>query len=512
MPDVSMTSFVLRKSEDFGDKPALIDGSSGRIITYRQLTNSIQQVAAGLAHYGLKKGDVFAIYSPNIPEYAITIHAVAILGGILTTINPLYTVDELAKQLNDTGAKYLIAVEAFLDKAREAIKKSVVKDLFVFGNVEDAIPFSSLFHSKANVPNVEINPCDDIVMLPYSSGTTGLPKGVLLTHKNLVANMCQLDGIKNLRIINEKDTLVAVLPFYHIYGMVVILNYGLYKGSTIVTIPRFEMEQFLQVLQDYSVTIAHLVPPIIRGLAKHPEVDKFDLSKLQRIRSGAAPLGEGLAQMVRDRLGCPVVQGYGLNETSPVTHVSPDKPDKIKLASVGPCVSNTEVRIIDEDNTKNLKFYEKGEICIRGPQVMKGYLNQPEMTEAILDIEGWLHTGDIGYVDEDGYLYIVDRKKELIKYKGYSVAPAELEDILLRHPAIADAAVIPSPDDEAGEVPKAFVVLTKKISPEEIISFVEERVAPQKKIRRIEVIDQIPRTASGKILRRQLVERERAQS
>jgi acyl-CoA synthetase (AMP-forming)/AMP-acid ligase II len=272
------------------------------------------------------------------------------------------------------------------------------------------------------------------------------------------------------------------------------------------------MEQFLELIQKHRVTRANLVPPIMLGLAKHPAVDKYDLSSLKEVLSGAAPLGEDLAEAVVRRLGCNVLQGYGLTETSPVTHVCPNFPGMIKRASVGPPLPNTEVMVVDTMTNEPLGPNQQGEIWMRGPQVMKGYLNNPDATAATLDEAGWLHTGDIGYADDDGYFYIVDRVKELIKYKGFQVAPAELEALLLSHPAIADAAVVPSPDEEAGEVPKAFLVLKGEVTAEEIMAWVAERVAPHKKIRRVEFVNQVPKSLSGKILRRILVEQERAKA
>jgi acyl-CoA synthetase (AMP-forming)/AMP-acid ligase II len=274
--------------------------------------------------------------------------------------------------------------------------------------------------------------------------------------------------------------------------------------------PRFDLEQFLQLIETHRVTRINVVPPILLALAKHPLVDQYDLSSLKEMMSGAAPLGTDLAEAVIERLGCNVMQGYGLTETSPVTHVCPNLPGKVKRASVGPSLPNTEVMVVDVDSGEPLAANESGEIWMRGPQVMKGYLNRPRATAATVDSDGWLHTGDIGYVDDDGYLFIVDRLKELIKYKGFQVAPAELEGMLLGHPQIADVAVIPSPDEEAGELPKAFVVAKEPITAESIMTWVAERVAPHKKIRRVEFVDQIPKSLSGKILRRVLVEQERA--
>jgi acyl-CoA synthetase (AMP-forming)/AMP-acid ligase II len=509
IPEVPLTPLVLRKAAEMPNKPALIDGPSGRTITYGQLAGAVRLVASSLIARGFKKGDVFAIFSPNVPEYAIAFHAVSLMGGINTTVNPLYTAEELAFQLNDSGAKYLLTIPMFLDKALEATKKSKVEDVFVFGEAEGATPFAALLKGDGNVPDPGINPREDLVVLPYSSGTTGLPKGVMLTHHNLVSNMAQTESVET---ITANDVLVGILPFFHIYGMLVIMNASLYQGATIVTMPRFDMEGFLQLIQQYKISRAHLVPPIVLGLTKHPIVDKYDVSSLKVIISGAAPLGADLTAACSKRLNCVVKQGYGLTETSPVTHVDLDDPSKIKPGSVGKPIPNTEVRIVDNLESKDLGENERGEIWLRGPQVMKGYLNNPVATAMTIDKEGWLHTGDIGYVDEDGYFYIVDRLKELIKYKGMQVAPAELEAVLLTHPAVADAAVIPIPDEEAGEIPKAFVVLKGEATPDEIMEFVAKKVAPHKKVRRLEVIDQIPKSLSGKILRRLLVDQERAKT
>jgi acyl-CoA synthetase (AMP-forming)/AMP-acid ligase II len=506
IPEIPLTQAVLRRAEDLADKPALIEGATNRTLTYGQLSEMVRRVAAGLAERGFRKGDVFALYSPNLPEYAVAFHAVATLGGIVTSINPMYTVDELAYQLNDSNAKYLLTVPQLMEKAVEASHDSKVKELFVFGVAEGATSFSSLLESKGVVPSVEINPREDIVALPYSSGTTGVAKGVMLTHYNMVANLYQLEEHD---LTSERDTMIAILPFFHIYGMNVIMNLGLFNGATIVTMPRFEMEQFLHAMQTYKVTRAHLVPPIILALSKQPIVDEFDLSNLEIIMSGAAPLGESLTNACTDRLKCVIKQGYGLTESSPVTHMCSEVPEEIKYGSVGQCIPNTECRIVNLETGAEAEPLQEGEIWARGPQIMKGYLNRPEATAQTVDAEGWLHTGDIGYADEEGHFFIVDRAKELIKYKGFQVAPAELEAILLSHPAIADAAVIPLPDEEAGEIPKAFVVLKGKASEQEIKDFVAGQVAPYKKIRRMEFIQQIPKSPSGKILRRVLVQRER---
>jgi acyl-CoA synthetase (AMP-forming)/AMP-acid ligase II len=509
IPKTALTPFVLHRAQELAGKPALIEGPTGRIVTYAQFADAIGIVAHNLSERGFKKGEVFGILSPNCPEYGIAFHAIATLGGIVTPINPLYTRYEIAHQLKDSGPRFLVTVPGCIEKATEAAQDAGIEELYVFGSAPGATSFDSLMIDNGRAQQVEIDPFEDLVALPYSSGTTGLPKGVMLTHHNLVANICQMEG---LCYFYETDTLICVLPLFHIYGLVVVLNMGLYSGATIVTMPRFELESFLKAVQDYEVSLAHLVPPIVLALSKHPVVDNYKLPNLKTIFSGAAPLGEELTRACMDRLGCNVRQGYGMTETSPVTHSSPAPPGTNKFGSVGVPAPNTECKIIDLETGEPLGRGERGEVCVRGPQIMVGYLNNPDATAQTIDAEGWLHTGDIGYADEEGHFYIVDRAKELIKYKGFQVPPAELEAVLLTHPCIADAAVIPYPDDEAGEVPKGIIVLKEPIEPKAILEFVAERVAPHKRIRHLEFVEKIPKSPSGKILRRVLVEMEKAKS
>ncbi|MEO8380867.1 MAG: AMP-binding protein [Acidobacteriota bacterium] len=504
IPEIALTPFLLERAARQPSKPAFIDGPSGRTLTYGAWAHEVRRTAAGLAQRGFGKGDVFAIYSPNLPEYAIAFHAVALLGGIVTTVSPLYTVGELTEQLRDSGAQYLVTAPLFTEKAAEAGRAAGLKELFVFGEAEGFTPFAAL-GIAGEPPAVEIDARHDVVALPYSSGTTGLPKGVMLTHRNLVANILQSSVALDLV---ESDVVLGVLPFFHIYGMVVIMNLGIYHQATIVTMPRFDLEQCLAAMQQYRISYAYVVPPIVLALAKHPLVDQFDLSRLRSIFSGAAPLGPEVAAAAATRLGCAVKQGYGLTETSPVTHAV--RLEGNDTSGVGLPLPNTETKVVDTETGAELGPGEEGEICVRGPQVMKGYLNRPEATAAMLRADGWLHTGDIGYANEEGSFFIVDRLKELIKYKGLQVAPAELEAVLLGHPGVVDAAVIPQRDEEAGEVPKAFVVLKEGVTTDEICLYVSGRVAPHKRLRAIEVIDQIPKSASGKILRRVLVARDRA--
>ena len=399
-----------------------------------------------------------------------------------------------------------MTIPQFLDTAREAATGTAVEEIFVFGDAEGATPFATLM-VDGHAPAVEISPREDLVALPYSSGTTGLPKGVMLTHYNIVANLAQVNGVEQTA---ETEVMIGILPFYHIYGMVAIMCNALRVGATVVTMPRFELDQFLGLIQKHGVTTAYLVPPIVLALAKHPAVDQYDLSTLNDVMSGAAPLPESVAATCASRNNVIVRQAYGLTETSPATHINA-RTRALKVASVGTSLPSTEYRIVDLATMNDAPQGELGEVWIRGPQVMKGYLNNPEATREMIDEDGWLHSGDIGRADEDSYLYVVDRVKELIKYKGLQVAPAELEAVVQSHPAVADVAVIPSPDEEAGEIPKAFVVVKPgaTLTADEVIAYVAERVSPQKKVRTVEFIDAIPKVPSGKILRRELVERER---
>ncbi len=505
LPKSAITPIVFRHSENLADKPAIIDGLSGRSYTYGELQRATDRVAGGLDARGFRPGEVLAILAPNLPEYAIAFHAAATVGGTATTINPTYTAEEVRFQLEDSRAKLLLTIPMFLETAREASVGTSVEEIFVLGDGEGATSFSELLAAEPFSGEVEIDPDNDVVVLPYSSGTTGLPKGVMLTHSNLVSNLAQSQHFTGL---DEDEVIVAVLPFFHIYGMQVLMNGVLYNGATTVTMPRFDLAEFLKIVQDYKVTRLYLVPPIILALAKHPMVDEYDLSSVKQIFSGAAPLGGEIEAEAAERVGTEVVQGYGLTETSPVTHAT--QPGKARSGSIGFVISNTEVRVVDPETGSDLGVGEEGEIWIKGPQVMLGYLNNLEATRETIDDDGWLHTGDIGRVDGDGYWYITDRLKELIKYKGFQVAPAELEALLLTHPAIADSAVIPIQDVEAGEIPKAYVVLKpgQEATAEEIMEYVAGKVATYKQLRLLEFIDEIPKSLSGKILRRVLRERE----
>ncbi|MGH9962038.1 MAG: AMP-binding protein, partial [Pyrinomonadaceae bacterium] len=319
IPEVSLTDYILEGVTQMGDKPVLIDGVSGRTITYDQLPAMIQRLAAGFASYGLGKDDVLAIYSPNLPEYALAFLAVASLGGATTLVSPLFTVDEITTQLRDSGARFLLTIPELIDKARQAAEANGISHLFVIGEAEGAVPLVSLLASSGTTTPVQIDPRVDVAALPYSSGTTGFPKGVMLTHYNLVSMLCQLRASE---AATNQDTMICVVPMYHLYGLHVVVNLGLSQGATVVTLPRYEINQFLSALEKHQVTVAPLVPPLVLALSRAPEVDNYDLSKLQLIHCGAASLAKSVARSCSQRLDCHIRYGYGLTEVSPLSHAS----------------------------------------------------------------------------------------------------------------------------------------------------------------------------------------------
>lgn len=502
VPEESLVEYVLNRARGLGNKPALIDGPSGRSIGYHELAEAVTAMATGLSRRGFGKGDVFAICAPNVPEYAIVFLTVTSLGGLVTTANPLYEVGKLVNLFNDAGAKYLLVTPPFVDKAAQAVAETGIQEIFVLGEAPGATPLSALLQSDGRPPQIEINPRLDVAALHYSSGTTGLPKGVMLTHYNIAANLLQVLGSE---AITEDDILFCAPPFFHAFGMMIMLI-TIHTGATLVSMPRFDPEQFLQLLQTFGPTRLFAAPPIVEVLAKHPLVERYDLSRLAWVLSSGAPLSETVARACSERLNCVVKQGFGMTE-SLATHLPPDNEAQRKAGSVGLPLANTDCKVVNIDTGVELGPNQEGEIWIRGPQVMQGYLNKEEATGETIDANGWLHTGDIGYVDKDGFLYIVARLKELIRYNGHQVFPTELEAVLLTHPAVADAAVIGRPDRASGQVPVAFVVRKAEASADELTAYVAERVAPYKKIRRIEFVSEIPKSPAGKLLRRMLVKK-----
>lgn len=499
VPDVPVHEHVLARAEDLCCKPALVDDATGEVITYAQLARAVRALAGAFMDRGMRRGDVIAIFSPNHVYYPVVFHAASLAGLTVTTVGALATAKDLAGQLRDCRATTLVTVSSLMECAAAGAAAADVTDIMVMDTHAGHQSIRELIDEAHLLPHVEICPSADVVALPYSSGTTGLPKGVMLTHRNLVANLCQMQSSLGY---TADDTLLAVLPFFHIYGMQVLMNLGLAAGSTIVVMSRFATDRYLGALARHSVTHAHVAPPMLVALVNHPAVETYDLSALRSVFSAAAPLDPDLSNLTAKRLGCPVGQGYGMTELSPASHlVRSDDPAPIP-GCVGTLVAGTEARLVDpltgEDGPE-------GEIWVRGPQVMKGYLGRPDATAEMIDEEGWLRTGDIGRVDDEGNLFLVDRIKDLIKYKGYQVAPAELEAVLLTHPEIAAAAVV-GVEVEGQEVPKAFVVPVPGAVPttSQVIEYVAARVAPYKKVREVELIATIPTSPSGKILRKEL--------
>ncbi|WP_149548683.1 4-coumarate--CoA ligase family protein [Streptomyces marokkonensis] len=499
---------VLARAAEFGSTPALIDGTDGTTLTYEQLDRFHRRVAAGLAEAGVRKGDVLALHSPNTIAFPTAFYAATRAGASVTTVHPLATPEEFGKQLKDSGARWIVTVSPLLGTARRAAELAGgVEEILVCDSAPGHRSLIDMLASTAPEPVVGIDPAEDVAALPYSSGTTGVPKGVMLTHRQIATNLAQLQP---LITAGPGDRVLAVLPFFHIYGLTALMNAPLRQGATVVVLPRFDLETFLAAIQNHRITGLYVAPPIVLALAKHPLVAQYDLSSLKHIVSAAAPLDASLAAACSRRLGLPPVgQAYGMTELSPGTHVVPlDAMDEAPPGTVGKLIAGTEMRIVSlDDPAKDLGPGESGEILIRGPQVMKGYLGRPDATTAMIDEQGWLHTGDVGHVDEAGWLFVVDRVKELIKYKGFQVAPAELEALLLTHPGIADAAVIGVYNEDGNEVPHAHVVRqpsAPELSEGEIMMYVAERVAPYKRVRRVTFIDGVPRAASGKILRREL--------
>ncbi|GGJ31687.1 4-coumarate--CoA ligase family protein [Streptomyces brasiliensis] len=498
---------VLGHAAEYGDRPALIDGTDGTTLTYAQVDRFHRRIAAALAEAGVGKGDVLALHSPNTVAFPTAFYAATRAGAAVTTVHPLATPEEFAKQLRDSGARWIITVSPLLEPARRAAELAGgVREIFVCDSAPGHRSLIDMVASTAPEPQVPVDPVEDVAALPYSSGTTGVPKGVMLTHRQIATNLAQLEPLISA---GPGDRILAVLPFFHIYGLTALMNAPLRKGATVVVLPRFELETFLAAIETHRITGLYVAPPIVLALAKHPAVARYDLSSLRYVLSAAAPLDAQLAAACSERLGLPPVgQAYGMTELSPGTHVVPLDAMDPPPGTVGKLIAGTEMRIVSlDDPGKDLGPGETGEILIRGPQVMKGYLGRPEATDAMIDAEGWLHTGDVGHVDADGWLFVVDRVKELIKYKGFQVAPAELEALLLTHPGIADAAVIGVYNDDHNEVPHAYVVrqpTADGLTEDEVMTYVAERVAPYKRVRQVTFTDGVPRAASGKILRRRL--------
>ncbi|KAG4378581.1 hypothetical protein GLYMA_17G064600v4 [Glycine max] len=506
-------SYCFQNLSKFHDRPCLIDGDTGETLTYADVDLAARRIASGLHKIGIRQGDVIMLVLRNCPQFALAFLGATHRGAVVTTANPFYTPAELAKQATATKTRLVITQSAYVEKIKSFADSSsdvmvmCIDDDFSYEN-DGVLHFSTLSNAdETEAPAVKINP-DELVALPFSSGTSGLPKGVMLSHKNLVTTIAQLvDGENPHQYTHSEDVLLCVLPMFHIYALNSILLCGIRSGAAVLILQKFEITTLLELIEKYKVTVASFVPPIVLALVKSGETHRYDLSSIRAVVTGAAPLGGELQEAVKARLPHATFgQGYGMTEAGPlaISMAFAKVPSKIKPGACGTVVRNAEMKIVDTETGDSLPRNKHGEICIRGTKVMKGYLNDPEATERTVDKEGWLHTGDIGFIDDDDELFIVDRLKELIKYKGFQVAPAELEALLIAHPNISDAAVVGMKDEAAGEIPVAFVVRSNgsEIAEDEIKKYISQQVVFYKRIGRVFFTDSIPKAPSGKILRK----------
>jgi acyl-CoA synthetase (AMP-forming)/AMP-acid ligase II len=479
---------VLGRARQWSDAVALVDAQTGRTLRYGELVEGVGSFAGALRARGARPGDVLGLVAFNAPEFAVAMHGALVAGLTVAPASPLLTARELSAFMGQAGARVAVADA----DSRAKLLEAGVEEVLALEDLPAGDPIEGATGASAS-----------IAMLFSTSGTTGLAKCAAHTHAGAVATLRQY-AAGELRRFGPDDVVSGVVPFPHMFGSV-MLSSALRGGARMVTLARFEPEAFLRMVQEHAVTVAVVVPPIARFLAQHPLVDRYDLSSLRFVFIGAAPCPAELEDACSQRLGCTVAQGLGMTEAAPLA--LPEEP--VVHGSVGRLVPDTEAIVVDPDSGARLDPGRTGELWFRGPQVMRGYLSDAAATAATIDADGWLHSGDLGHFDAEGNLFLVDRLKELIKSRGYQVAPAQLEAELVAHPAVADAAVVGRPDEEAGEVPVAYVTLRACVAPGELAAWVAERVAPYKRLADVIVVDEIPRSPTGKLLRRVLVERER---
>lgn len=525
IPENLIDEYVWSRLERWPDKDALVCGITNRKFTYHETRLACKRFAASLKKRGATPGQVFAVLLPNVPEFAVASLGAIEAGLVVTTINPIYTPFELAHQLKDSGAQGVVTIPELLPKVFEAqqlMAGPAVKPLYIISvngkgpRPDGAWDFDEMLDPMVDTSILKKSRSNaDVAFMPYSSGTTGLSKGVSLSHRNLLANIEQTShsDIKHFLDTTEnyQDVLPSILPFYHIYGLTMLLLKGLSYGCKLVTLPKLESESFLNILKNHKATLLYVVPPIVLLLGQNKNITPEHFQSVRIICNGAGPVKEADAEKVLARTNSKNVrfcQAYGMTESSPAVFVSRNT-SLFDYLTVGPPISNTLARIVDPtDNTVEYGPGETGEIQVKGPQVMIGYHNNPKATANTISPEGWLSTGDIGYYNDKDEFFIVDRIKELIKVQGYQVPPAELEGVLRTHPAVLDAAVIGVPDDRTGEAPLAYIVLDQDkpaASEADIKAFVAERVAPYKQISAgVRFVESLPKSAAGKILRRLL--------
>nr|API68867.1 4-hydroxycinnamoyl-CoA ligase 1 [Miscanthus x giganteus] len=516
LPDIeinnsqSLHAYCFGKMSEVADRACLIDGQTGASYTYAEVESLSRRAASGLRAMGVGKGDVVMNLLRNCPEFAFTFLGAAQLGATTTTANPFYTPHEIHRQAEAAGAKIIVTEACAVEKVREFAAGRGIPVVTVDGRFDGCVEFAEVIAAEELEADADIHP-DDVVALPYSSGTTGLPKGVMLTHRSLITSVAQqVDGENPNLYFSKDDVVLCLLPLFHIYSLNSVLLAGLRAGSTIVIMRKFDLGALVDLVRKHAITIAPFVPPIVVEIAKSPRVTADDLASIRMVMSGAAPMGKELQDAFMTKIPNAVLgQGYGMTEAGPVLAMClafAKEPFQVKSGSCGTVVRNAALKIVDPDTGAALGRNQPGEICIRGEQIMIGYLNDPESTKNTIDKDGWLHTGDIGYVDDDDEIFIVDRLKEIIKYKGFQVPPAELEALLITHPEIKDAAVVSMKDDLAGEIPVAFIVRTEgsEVTEDEIKQFVAKEVVFYKKVHKVFFTESIPKNPSGKILRKDL--------
>uniref|UniRef100_M4CC89 4-coumarate--CoA ligase n=1 Tax=Brassica campestris TaxID=3711 RepID=M4CC89_BRACM len=527
LPDISipnhlpLTDYVFQKFSGDGDgdgdstATCLIDGATGRIFTYGDVQISLRRIAAGIHRLGIRQRDTVMLLLPNSPEFALSFLAVAYLGAVSTTANPFYTESEIEKQAKASATKMIITKSCYVDKLTNMKNDGVL--IVCVEDENDAVPvadgcvsFKELAQAdETELPKPQISP-EDTVAMPYSSGTTGLPKGVMITHKGLVTTIAQkVDGENPNVNFTGDDVILCFLPMFHIYALDALMLSAMRTGAAILIVPRFELNLVMELIQRYKVTVVPVAPPVVLAFVKSQETEKYDLSSVRMMLSGAATLKKELEDAVRLKFPNAIFgQGYGMTESGTVAKslAFAKNPFKTKSGACGTVIRNAEMKVVDTITGVSLPRNKPGEICIRGDQLMKGYLNDPEATAITIDKDGWLHTGDIGFVDDDDEVFIVDRLKELIKFKGYQVAPAELEALLISHPYIEDAAVVAMKDEVADEVPVAYVVRSEgsQLTEDDVKSYVNKQVVHYKRIKMVFFIEAIPKAVSGKILRKEL--------
>ena len=503
----------------------------GARLTYRQLADHVSRFAASLSQLGVKPGDRVAIMLPNCPQTVITYYAVLSIGGVAVMTNPMYVEREMIHQFNDAGVKVLVGLDHLFPKIDKVWKETQVEHLVITSirdylpfplnllyplkakkqNLNMQVPYSGSIHSfKRLVKNSPGNPprpdidMDEVALLQYTGGTTGVAKGVMLTHSNLAVNVAQITTwLTDIKRGHER--FLCVVPIFHVLGMTAVMNWPVWLGCTMILVPRFEIKDFLKTITKTRPTIGILVPTILTAMVNYPEISKYDISSINYVVSGSAPLPVEIMNRFEKLTGSVILEGYGLTESSPVTHVNPVK-SKRKAGSIGIAIPSTDARIVDlETGTEEQQVGQPGELVIKGPQVMKGYWNMDDET-AYTVRDGWLYTGDIAHMDEDGYVFIVDRKKDMIIAGGYNIYPRDIDEVLYEHPKVADAVTIGVPDEYRGETVKVFVVVKpgETLTEKEIIAHCKERLAAYKVPRMVEFRDELPKTMVGKVLRKEL--------